>query len=71
MLIMRYHMDPSLRMLYILEENLARLWAAVEVMFELKEIIFLPCAQAEWRALLVLDFPNFNTYYSELHRILA
>ena len=47
MLIMRGHMDPSLRMQYLPEENLARLWAALEARFRYEEMILLPHAQAD------------------------
>ena len=71
LLLMRRHMDPSLRMQYIAEESPARLWHALKARFEHEETIFLPRAQADWSALRVLDFPNFSTYDSELHRIVA
>lgn len=70
-LILCRHLDPSLRMQYIHEEDPAILWGALESRFQHEETIILPQARSNWLSLRVLDFPNFHSYDSELHRIVA
>ena len=44
LLVLRRHLDPSLRMQYLHEENPATLWAALESRFQHEETIILPQA---------------------------
>ena len=71
LLILRRHLDTSLRQQYIQVEEPAQLWEALEARFKHEETIFLPQARSDWINLRVLDFPNFLTFNSELHRIVA
>lgn len=71
LLLLRRHIDPSLRHQYIQVEDPAELWAALEARFKHEETIFLPQAWSDWISLSVLDFPNFLSFNSEIHRIVA
>jgi hypothetical protein len=71
LLILRRHLDSSLRQQYVQVQEPAELWAALAARFKHEETIFLPQARADWMNLRVLDFPNFHGFNSELHRITA
>jgi hypothetical protein len=71
LLILRRHLDFSLRQQYIQVEDPAELWAVLEARFKHEQTIFLPQARSNWIGLRVMDFPNFLTFNSELHRIVA
>ena len=71
LLILRRHLDSSLRQQYIQVEDPAELWAALAARFKHEETIFLPQARSDWIGLRVMDFPNFLAFNSELHRIVA
>jgi hypothetical protein len=71
LLIMRRHLDSSLRQQYIQVEDPAELWAALEARFKHEQTIFLPQARSDWIGLRVMNFPNFFAFNSELHRIVA
>lgn len=71
LLILRRHVDPSLRMQYLHEEDPAQLWTALEMRFLHEEMIILPQARSDWLNLRVLNFPNFHSNDSELHCIVA
>ena len=71
LMLLRRHLDSSLRQQYIQVKDPAELWAALEARFKHEETIFLPQAKSDWIGLRVLDFPNFLTFNAELHRIVA
>lgn len=48
LLVLRRHLDPSLRMQYIHEEDPTILWTALESRFQHEETIILPQARSDW-----------------------
>ena len=60
LLLLRRHLDPSLRQQYIQVEDPAALWAALEARFKHEETIFLPQARSEWIGLRVMASPTFS-----------
>ena len=71
LLILRRHLDSSLRHQYIQVEDPTKLWAALVARFKHEETIFLPQTRSDWIGLHVMDFPNFLAFNSELHCIIA
>ena len=59
LLILRRHLDVSLRQQYIQVEDLDTLWEQLEAKFHHEKTIFLPQARNNWIHLGILDFPNF------------
>jgi hypothetical protein len=50
-------------------DDLADLWAQLHARFHHQQTLFLPQTRADWINLRVLDFPDFVTFNSKLHRI--
>jgi hypothetical protein len=71
LLLLRRHLDQALRLQYIQIEDPARLWRELNARFNHQETMFLPQARSDWINLRVLDFPDFVSFNSELHRITA
>ena len=71
LLLLRRHLDQALRLQYIQVEDPARLWRELNARFNHQETMFLTHAMNDWINLRVLDFPNFVSLNSELHRIIA
>ena len=71
LLIIRRHMDASLRQQYVQLDNPAELWAQLQARFKHEQTLFLPQARNDWVNLRVLDFPNFQAFNAELHRLSA
>jgi hypothetical protein len=71
LLILRRHLDPALRQHYIQVNDPAELWEQLHARFHHEQTIFRPQARNDWINLRVLDFPDFVTFNSELHRISA
>ena len=67
----RRHLDHSLRLQYLQIEDPAELWALLHSRFNHQQTLFLPQAKSDWINLRVLDYPDFATFNSELHRITA
>ncbi len=59
LLILRRHLDSSLRQQYIQVEDPAELWAALAARFKHEETIFLPQARSNWIGLRVMGFSKF------------
>ncbi len=71
LLVIRRHMDASLRQQYIQVREPAELWSQLKARFKHEETLFLPQARHDWYNLRVLDFPNFQAFNAELHRVSA
>lgn len=71
LLILRRHLDSSLRTQYLQLEDPATLWSELHGRFHHEKTIFLPQARNDWMTLRVLDFTDLSKYNSELHRIVA
>ena len=71
LLVIRRHMDASLRQQYIQVREPAELWSQLKARFKHEETLFLPQARNDWYNLRVLDFPNFQAFNAELHRVSA
>ena len=69
--LLRRHMDQALRMQYLEVDDPADLWAQIQARFDHQQTLFLPQARTDWANLRVLDFSDFATFNSELHRIVA
>ena len=52
-------------------EDPADLWAQLHARFHHQQVLFLLQARTDWINLRVLDFPDFVTYNSEIHRIVS
>lgn len=71
LLVIRHHLDVSLSQQYIQVQDPTELWSQLQARFHHEKTIFLPQAQNDWINLRVLDFPDFLSFNSELHRITA
>jgi hypothetical protein len=71
LLLIKRHLDQTLRLRYIQINDPALLWTELKSRFNHQETLFLPQARSDWINLRVLDFPDFVSYNSELHRITA
>ena len=71
LLILRRHLDTSLRQQYIQVDSPCKLWRQLGVRFHREKTIFLLQARNNWIHLRVLDFSNFMAFNVELHRIIA
>ena len=71
LLLIRRHMDSSLRQQYIQIQDPAELWAQLQARFEHNQQLLLPQARNEWMNLRVLDFPTLQDFNAELHRLSA
>lgn len=69
MLVLRRHLDHSLKLQYITVTDPQKLWSMLEARFNQQQTLFFPQARSEWINLRVLDFLDFATFNSELHRI--
>ena len=69
--LLRRHMDQALRLQYLEVDDPADLWSQLQARFDHQQTFFLPQAHTDWANLRVLDFPDFATFNSELHRIVA
>lgn len=70
-MILRRHLDHDLRLQYIQVSDPAKLWDQLKAQFDHQQTLFLPQARSNWINLRVLDFPDFVSFNSELHRITA
>jgi hypothetical protein len=71
LLILRRHLDKPLRLQYMQLDDPAELWTQLHSRFNHQQTLFLPQARTDWINLRVLDFPDFASFNSELHRITA
>lgn len=71
LLILRRHLDPPLRLQYLQVDDPAELWTQFQAHFHHQQTLYLPQTCRDWINLRVLDFPNFVSFNSELHRITA
>ena len=71
LLIVRRHIDYSLRNQYLLVEKPDELWKELKSRFFHEKTIHLPQARNDWIQLRVLDFPNLLIFNGELHRIVT
>lgn len=71
LLILRRHLDTPLMQQYLQIEDPAELWTFLHARFHHEWTLFLPQAKNDWLHLRVLDFPDFSSFNSELHRITA
>ena len=58
-------------MQYLEMNDPAELWAQLNERFNHQHTLFLPQAHSDWINLRVQDFPNFVSFNSEMHRIVA
>ena len=68
---LRRHLDHSLRLQYLQIEDPAELWALLHSRFNQQQTLFLPQARYDWINLCVMDFSDFASFNSELHRVTA
>lgn len=71
LLIIRCHIDISLRQQYIKVDDHAQLWDQLYARFHHAHAIFLPQAYNNWINLRIMDFPYFLSFNVELHWITA
>jgi hypothetical protein len=71
LLLLRRHLDQALRLQYLEVDDPADLWVQLHARFHHQQTFFLPQARTDWLNLRVLDFPDFVSFNSELHRIVA
>ena len=71
LLVLRRHLDSSLRRQYIQVEDPADLWRQLHARFHHEKSIFLPHARNDWLSLRVLDFADLTSFNAELHCIVA
>ena len=64
-------MDHALRLQYLEVDDPADLWIQLQARFDHQQTFFLPQARTDWANLRILDFPDFATFNSELHRIVT
>lgn len=69
LLIIRRHIDASLRQQYVQVDDAVELWKLLDARFKHEETIFLPQAWSDWLNLRMLDFSNFASFNAKLHRI--
>lgn len=69
LLILRRHLDPSLRQKYIQIDNHVDSWRQLHITFHHEQTIFLPQAKNKWINLKVLNFPDFLSLNSKLYCI--
>ena len=71
LLILRPHIDYSLRNQYLLIEKPDELWKELKARFFHEKTIHLPQARSDWLQLRVLDFADLSSFNAELHRIVT
>ena len=71
LVLLRRHLDDSLRQQYIQIVNPVDLWQQLATRFQHEKTIFLPQARNNWINLRVLDFSDLASFNTELHRIIA
>lgn len=71
LLLLRRHIDPSLRQQYIEISHPTDLWTQLHDKFHHEHTFFLPEARNDWINLRVLDFPDLLSFDAELHSITA
>jgi hypothetical protein len=71
LLLLTRHLDQPLRLQYMQVEDPAELWSLLHARFNHQQTLFLPQARTDWINLRVMDFTDFATFNSELHRISA
>ena len=69
--LLKRHLDQVLQLQYLEVEDPADLWAQLHSRYHHQQILYLPQARTDWIQLRVLDFPDFTTYNSEIHRIVS
>ena len=71
MVLLRRHLDQTLRMQYLEVNDHVDLWAQLNKRFNHQQTLFLPQAHTDWINLRVQDFLDFVSFNSELDRIVA
>jgi hypothetical protein len=71
LLILRRHIDYSLRKQYLMISTPHELWKELKSRFLHEKTIHLPQARNDWIQLRVLDFPDFLSFNAELHQIVS
>ena len=71
LLLLTRHLDQPLSLQYMQVEDPAELWSLLHSRFNHQQTLFLPQARTDWINLRVMDFTDFATYNSEMHRIAA
>jgi hypothetical protein len=71
LLILRRHINYSLRKQYLMLSTPHELWKELKSRFLHEKTIYLPQARNNWIRLRVLDFPDFLSFNAELHRIVS
>ena len=71
LLILRRHIDYSLRKQYLLIDKPEELWKELKARFSHEKTIHLPQARNDWIQLCVLDFSDLLSFNAELHQIVA
>jgi hypothetical protein len=71
LLLIRRHIDTTLRQQYPDVTNPADLWQQLLIRFEHNQQLLLPQARNEWMTLRVMDYPNLQDFNAALHRIAA
>lgn len=69
LLILHCHLDPSLCLQYIQVDNLVDLWSQLHACSHHQQTIFLPQVRSDWINLRMLEFSDFISFNSKLHRI--
>ena len=69
--LLRRHLDQTLRMHYLEVNDHADLWVQLNERFNHQQTLCLPQAHTDCINLRVQDFPDFVSFNSELHRIVA
>jgi hypothetical protein len=70
-LMIRRHLDYSLRKQYFTLSSPHELWKALKTRFLHEKTMHLPQARSEWIQLRVMDFSDLLSFNAELHRIMS
>jgi hypothetical protein len=71
LLMIRRHLDYSLRKQYLTLSSPHELWKALKTRFLHEKTMHLPQARSEWIQLRVMDFSDLLSFNAELHRIVS
>jgi hypothetical protein len=71
LLMIRRHLDYSLRKQYLTLSSPHELWKALKARFLHEKTMHLPQARSEWIQLRVMDFSDLLSFNAELHRIVS
>jgi hypothetical protein len=69
--IIRNHLNPDLKLEYMMEEEHHSLWVALEAHYEQQKTILLPKVNHEWIQIHLQGFKSIEDYNHDIHKICA